>query len=552
MLHRASATAWAALGAAAVLLASACGPAPANPDAPLSASGSVVLTDIAPGLQPVQEHFTQPGPSASSSGPAVNITVQPAGPGASRFQTGNVGLSFEASDLADSRWDPDQSTLDELVAALDQPALRFGGNSVDRRVFWTSRDETAPDWATTTLRPADLDRLARFTRATKTTVTLTVNLGHYDPERAADFAYRAHSALGDALVGIAIGNEPNGFNLESQPQLRIRTDSWGPEAYLTEATAYADAILARTPDAPLIGPGAYDGAWLQTFAQASLPNTVALTQHWYPLWSCDGLSEPRAAPEVDNLTSPWLHQRAAAILGIGLSHARKAQLPLWLEETGPTSCPGTNPTSRTHAQALWTVDYLLQAAQLGVGRAALHSALAPCDGGPPMSTVCTQASTSEPNHAGDRVIGQPSWLALDFLAQTRSGAIAAASVSGSDRTYAYTITDASGIDLVIVDLRDPAAVGSSPLRIEGLADSRVVAVSQLGGPNLRARNQTTLVPLSPTEPPADRTPKRPGTGSPLQIPGLESLTPATATLIRLEPASVSAGRKSPPTPRATS
>ena len=542
MFHRASATAWAALVAASVMMA-ACAPAPARPDATTSGSGSVVLTDIAPGLQPVQEHFTQPGPSDSSSGPEVNITVQSAGPGASRFQAGNVGLSFEASDLADPRWDPDQSTLDELVAALDQPALRFGGNSVDRRVFWTSSDEAAPDWASTTLRPADLDRLARFARATKATVTLTVDLGHYDPERAADFAYHAHSALGDALVGIAIGNEPNGFNLESQPQLRIRTDSWGPDAYLTEANAYVDAILARTPDAPIVGPGAYDGAWLQAFAQASLPNTVALTQHWYPLWSCDGSSEPRAAPDVDNLASPWLHQRAASILGIGITHARKAQLPLWLEETGPTSCPGTNPTSRTHAQALWTVDYLLQAAQLGVGRAALHSALAPCDGGPPMSTVCTEASTSDPNHAGDRIIGQSSWLALDFVAQTRSGAIALATVAGSDRTYAYTITDASGIDLVIVDLRDPATVGRSPLRIDGLDNSRVIAVSQLAGPSLGARNQTTLVPLSPAELPAtSRTPKRLDADSPLQIPGLASLNPATATLIRLEPAPAAASR----------
>src|SRR5699024_555554 len=59
----------------------------------------------------------------------------------SRLTADNVGVSFEATDLADPRLDPAQSNLDEQLKTLGSPALRFGGNALDRRLFWTSKGE---------------------------------------------------------------------------------------------------------------------------------------------------------------------------------------------------------------------------------------------------------------------------------------------------------------------------------------------------------------------------------------------------------------------------
>src|SRR5699024_11431071 len=59
-----------------------------------------------------------------------------------------------------------------------------------------------------------------------------------------------------------------------------------------------------------------------------------------------------ANPTVEGLTSPKIRERAHHIVGMGAEVAADHDLPLWMEETGPTSCPGTNDTSRTHAQAL--------------------------------------------------------------------------------------------------------------------------------------------------------------------------------------------------------
>jgi len=64
---------------------------------------------------------------------------RPIGPG---YTADNIGVSFDATDLADPRLDPESSNLDEQLRPLGSPELRFGGNALDRRTFWTSTGET--------------------------------------------------------------------------------------------------------------------------------------------------------------------------------------------------------------------------------------------------------------------------------------------------------------------------------------------------------------------------------------------------------------------------
>src|SRR5699024_9229377 len=68
----------------------------------------------------------------------ITVGAEQHGPG---FTADNIGVSFEATDLADPRLDPDDSNLDEQLTSLGSPALRFGGNALDRRTFWTSKGE---------------------------------------------------------------------------------------------------------------------------------------------------------------------------------------------------------------------------------------------------------------------------------------------------------------------------------------------------------------------------------------------------------------------------
>ncbi|MFW5474060.1 hypothetical protein ACOCJ5_12200 [Knoellia sp. CPCC 206450] len=489
--------------AAAVGLAGACTTSsPSRPERPgtderPTSARVLTLEDLAPGLRPAKPRFFNPTPPVRKPGPALSLSLQAsAKPVGARFDPANVGLSFEASDLADPRWDPDASYLDELVGALDRPSLRFGGNSVDRRVWWTSTGEPAPTWAQVTLTPEDFARLAAFATKVDATVTLVVDLGHDDPARGADYVLHARRALGARLVAVSVGNEPNGFALASQPQYRMREGEYNPSDYVAELRPYVKAIHARVPGLPIIGPGTFDAPWWRAFGDARIADTAAMAAHWYPLWACGTSGDRRAAPTVGNLVSPWLHDRVDDILGMGLQTAARYRLPLWLEEAGPTSCVGTNETSRTHAQALWTADFTLHTAALGVRRLNYHGMIDACRGGAPMSPLC---DTGELGERTPRLRGQSNYLALLQLAEVQQGTIRQIAVAGAPRVHAYAIEDATGVTLVVVNMNDPAGVGPSPLTLalpKGLSATRA---SVLWADTLDVRNGSKLTPLSPLD-----------------------------------------------------
>src|SRR5699024_4955662 len=133
------------------------------------------------------------------SGEAATVTARADRTGPS-LTADNIGVSFEATDLADPRLDPAESNLDEQLEPLGSPALRFGGNALDRRTFWTSKGEKPKHDEKVTVTPEDLKRLKKLVDATGSSVTIGVPLGTYDPGRGADMAAHAVDILGDSLV----------------------------------------------------------------------------------------------------------------------------------------------------------------------------------------------------------------------------------------------------------------------------------------------------------------------------------------------------------------
>ncbi|MGY5765410.1 hypothetical protein ACXET9_09420 [Brachybacterium sp. DNPG3] len=372
---------------------------------------------------------------------------------------GTIGLSFDATELASPLWDAEHSNLTLMLAELGSPALRFGGNGVDRRMWWTSSDEPAPAWAEVVVTPEDLERVAAVADDVDALVTIDLDLGHDDPARAADMAAHAREIFGERLLAVAIGNEPNGFFHENQMQLAVRDESWGTEAYQASLAEYATALEESSPGIPIAGPGAYDAAWMRAFLAADLPTTTALTMHWYPLWDCDGPDSSIANPTVEDLTSPALRERAREIIGMADGIASEADLPLWMEETGPTSCPGTNATSRTHAQALWTSDYTLTAAESGAERIAFHSTLQACRGGAPMSPICATGPLENPGLITE---GRTSYLSLMQLGTLPDGQVLTPEVSGDGTVMVHGVYgDDGSFTAVIVDLRDPASTDAA-------------------------------------------------------------------------------------------
>lgn len=437
---------------------------------PPTAPGLTLHPDATEFAQDLGEHSTLTDPVE------LSVSLEKSG---GQVRPQNIGISLEATDLADPRLDPDASSLDERLGELGSPALRFGGNRLDRNLFWTSSGEEPPDADSVVVGPDDLERLRRLADATDVTITLGIPLGDFDPDRGADMAAHAQQILGDALVAVSIGNEPNGYTVDGEPNHRLRDDSWDVGAYVEQVETYAAAVADAAPGLPIAGPGAYDAQWMRGFAGSDVTDKAAISQHWYALYDCGSTQVPGRGPQAENFVTDEVRESAAEILGIGLDVAEEAGLPLWVEETGPTSCPGTNDTSRTQAKALWTVDYTLQAAQLGVQRMAMHSMLGQCLGGAPMSVVCTTETDAE------AIVGRNNHAALRLAAMSANGDFVTADGGGDDlRTYAVHHESADRLVVTVVNTADAADVDATPVSIDVPDGYEPTQASQVTGENL--------------------------------------------------------------------
>ena len=440
-------------------------------------------------------------------------------PNKRKMRADNLGISFESTELADPRWDPDHSNLDELLKNLGQPGLRFGGNRLDRSLFWTSSNEKAPK-GKIKVAPDDLKRLKKMVDKTQSHVTIGVPLGDYDPQRGADMAHHAITILGPHLVGISVGNEPNGYTVDSG-DLKIRDGNWTTDAYKKQLRAYVDAITAKHPDAPIIGPAAYDTQWMDAFTQAMddsnhKENIAAISQHWYALFDCSSNNVPGRGPQAENFTTKETHDSAAKLLGLGIERAKRAKVPLWVEETGPTSCPGTNDTSKKFAKSLWTADYTLHAATLGVERLNMHSMLGSCEKGAPMSTVCDPSKEAksgagagaglDPQTWADHGDGQyyfsarDNFLAMQTISPTVGGEFLDTKLSGGDNMRAYTTTKDDTTVTVIINNNDASKTGGNPVTMKMPKGYTPISAGQLAGNenNTQARARHTPQRKLPT------------------------------------------------------
>lgn len=516
----------------------------------LAVTGILVVAIPGP-TQPTQDVVTQPAPAASESlapAPAVTYYQQSGPPAGSPLEKvdpltvkvsnreagtalgqGMAGISLEATDLGDPALSSANASLVKLLAEVDEPILRFGGNAVDRRFFWTSSGEAIPasykgDKAhpARAVGPEDLTRVNTLLDATKAKVSLTVDLGHFNPARAADMVKNASSIFGDRLLSITVGNEPNGYGYNG-----VRPGGYTPENYVAELKEYAKAIFAVAPEVVISGPGTYSEKWWKPFIDADIPQKKILSFHNYPLYSCDG-TDPQGSPTLKNLMSPLMHQRAADYQQAALKAGQAAGLETWLPETGIAACPGANETSRTHASALWTADYLLNAARLGITRMGFHSSLLTCQGGPPMSLICSGGAYLQPD---GRYEARANFYGLAMVAELEGGKFLESESAGGGLSYSYALSNPDGsTTVIVVNQNDPQKAAQTDVTLTLPGRARTGTMTQLSGPSYDAEGLTVIDGAKAGPKPVNERPTVPGFeyGSPTQS---FSLTAGTVTVL---------------------
>jgi hypothetical protein len=368
-----------------------------------------------------------------------------------RFAIGTVGLSIETSTLATQDVSSGHKSLIELLKLLGPGVLRIGGGTLDYS-WWTSDDESPPAWATSVITPADLTHLRELLDATNWRVILGVDFGHLDAARAANEAHAAHDILGSRLLGIEIGNEPNGYKI---PSINLRDSTYNVTSYLEELSTYSTSIHAVLPSMHLYGPDlSAPNSWIATIAvDPQLPLSV-LTEHYYPTtYSISGAGcEPTALPTALNLLSPQVRQEENTLLEALVSAGRLAHRSTRISETNTTaSCDssGGPDTGPVFASALWSLDWALRTASAGVEGINFHGTLGPC-------VPVSFSPLCGPNGSvkGEQAFPRPEYYGILAARQLEGGRFVPVHINSpsiSANLVAYATVHAKGIVTLAVD-----------------------------------------------------------------------------------------------------
>jgi hypothetical protein len=402
---------------------------------------------------------------------------------------GAVGLSVEADELATQDLSSTHESLVALMRLLGPAVLRLGGDSVDFS-WWTSSNEPRPPWATSVVTPTDLMDLHQLLVATGWRVILGLDLGHFDPARAASEAYSAETILGSRLLGFEIGNEPDDYG---HGPSQLRPSSYSASDFLNEVATYIAAMRSVVPVVRVFGPDLSSQAWLPAIAASKAVSFAAITQHFYPTSYNDaesGCRETTIPSALDLLSSSVRERENSALQGI-VNAGRIADRETRISETNSTgSCntSGGPETSPVFASALWSLDWALRAASVGVSGLNFHGYFGICvpDG---FNPICAPSLTAERQ---GRVIARPEYYGLLAARQLEGGDFIPLQTEGlkpQSNLTTYATLHPHGLITLAIDNADAA---QSVLLVLPVRGYRRATYERLVGPSLRATHGVTL------------------------------------------------------------
>ncbi|MGH3388250.1 MAG: glycosyl hydrolase family 79 C-terminal domain-containing protein [Actinomadura sp.] len=404
------------------------------------------------------------------------------------------GFSVESADFAHGFLTKER--MGRRLRTLGPGVIRLGGYSMD--LVWPAfgewTDAPAPAEAIGgTVDQSDLNDLKELLDDTGWKVTLGAPLkGVIDPAKVKNptrdpsprltldqvvaEVKAAHETLGDDLLAVELGNEYDNV-----------TTLTGAELWET-AKQYQAAIKAAVPHARLkiAGPSANTAktnARLDEFVTAVQSDTSTnprqvlseLASHWYP-WSHCGSS----TVTIEQLMSPATHLNTRSKLQNmrAISKRLHDTVPSTLNESNSASCSGMPGVSHSYATSLWSLDYLLQAAQGGVSRLQFHTNTAAVCGDfkpresaeYPISYRYYGAFCAADQQAldADLLSATPLYYGLWAFRQVPTGQFVDLDVADSDlgQLRAYAVKGKAGaLTAVLINVQDPAKAESTNDRI---------------------------------------------------------------------------------------
>ncbi len=287
-----------------------------------------------------------------------------------------MGLSYESGQLAYPEFfSPRNMALIQMFRTLSPSGvLRLGGNLSEFTLWSESEPATPPDAGglvgpdpghreprTFTITPHSIRNLRGFLTATGWRCIYGLNLGGGTLEQALAEGRFVAKTLGQQLISVQFGNEPDLFKHRDQAN-----KPWTFDEYLTRWKTFRAALHEKLPEVAVAGPDtASNQDWVRRFTQDVLKDIVLATSHYYPLGPP---TDPRMT--IDRL----LHSREGFDYSCrqALDSSRAADLPFRMTEGNSCYNGGKPGVSDTFASALWAGDFCLQMASLGCVGVNLH------------------------------------------------------------------------------------------------------------------------------------------------------------------------------------
>ncbi|MBA2589404.1 MAG: hypothetical protein H0U98_12360 [Alphaproteobacteria bacterium] len=381
-----------------------------------------------------------------------------------------MGLGYEASSVATpGLLSADNRAYVQLVRNLGRDGvIRIGGNVSDFSIYdangtskWEPKD--------TVLTLANLRQLRGFLDATGWKLIWGLNLGGDKLDNAVEEAKAVAQVMGDKLIAMEVGNEPDLFTRSGH-----RSGNYDYQAWARDYRRYKSAVRAVLPRMPFAGPDiAFRTEWLESFARDEGGDIALLTAHHYIM----GQADPATSIEL-MLAEEKKYQPA---LGKFQAAAQAAHVPWRMCETQSFSGGGRAGVSDTFASALWALDYLFVLAGYG------------CSGVNMETGVNHLGRISKYTPITDDLMGHyapaPEYFGLlAFAHAARGEQIAATADTGGLNLTAYA-TRQDGKTVLTVINKDMTRDAS--VEITGAAAKRA-SVMRLTGPSLAATSGASL------------------------------------------------------------
>ena len=285
------------------------------------------------------------------------------------------------------------------------PPIRVGGNTADQTYIFPHLNGTngssaalpeLPDASRLEITPAWFRTWGRgyFPEGTELIYTLNLMANASAWDNAVAQAEAAWRALGDDLVMFELGNEIDHFINK-----HWRAPGWGVDQYieqfrnLTGQIASSDWYRAAGDAAPLFQAGVIaDPPWVpdqqDEIDDFNIRNLTAdgtggiverpedrrligsYATHLYPQSTCDPGRWVRM--RLDLLSDHATLWKNVSQYAPEAAAAQRAGAPLVMGETNSVSCGGRSGISDTFGAALWSVDYVLTDATIGVEKTYFH------------------------------------------------------------------------------------------------------------------------------------------------------------------------------------